>query len=167
MEMNFCVAEVQAAPPSEPAEHFTEQFGEYEINFRLPNSSDLGTLVLGEDVATQKRSLVRRCVLNATRAGQPTAADQLPENVIGSLSERMSELDPQGDVQLALTCPQCSHQWQAPLDIVSFIWSEIHAWAMRLLRDVHVLASRYGWSEAEILALSPWRRQAYLELIEQ
>ena len=32
----------------------------------------------------------------------------------------MSELDPQGDVQLALTCPQCSHQWQAPLDIVVF-----------------------------------------------
>jgi hypothetical protein len=167
MEMNFNVAEIQAAPPSEAAEHFTADFGEYEISFRLPNSSDLATLVPGEDVATQKRGLAQRCVLNATRAGQSFAAEQLPENVVGSLSEGMSELDPQGDVQLALTCPQCSHQWHAPLDIVSFVWSEIHAWAMRLLRDVHVLASSYGWREADILALSPWRRQAYLELIEQ
>ncbi len=57
----------------------------------------------------------------------------------------MSELDPQGDVQIALSCPQCSHRWHAPLDIVSFVWSEIHAWAVRLLRDVHALASAYGW----------------------
>jgi hypothetical protein len=64
-----------------------------------------------------------------------------------------------------LTCPQCAHQWQAPLDIVSFLWSEVHAWAIRLLREIHELASAYGWSEAEILALSPWRRRAYLELV--
>ena len=44
-----------------------------------------------------------------------------------------------------LTCPQCSHHWHAPLDIVSFVWSEIHAWAVRLLHDVHALALAYGW----------------------
>src|SRR5476651_313372 len=54
MEMNFSIAEIQAAPPPEPAEHFTADFGEYEISFRLPNSSDLATLVPGEDVSTQK-----------------------------------------------------------------------------------------------------------------
>jgi hypothetical protein len=167
MEMNFAVAELQTTSLPKLRETYTEIFGEYEIGFRLPNSNDLATLVPGEDVATQKRGLVQSCVVNATRAGKPLATDQLPENVVGNLSERMSELDPQGDVQLALTCPQCSHHWQAPLDIVSFIWSEIHAWAVRLLRDVHVLASSYGWGEADILALSPWRRQAYLELIEQ
>jgi len=167
MEMNFAVAELQTTPLPKLRETYTEIFGEYEIGFRLPNSNDLATLLPGEEVAPQKRGLVQRCVVNATRAGKPLATDQLPENVVGNLSERMSELDPQGDVQLALTCPQCSHHWQAPLDIVSFIWSEIHAWAVRLLRDVHVLASSYGWGEADILALSPWRRQAYLELIEQ
>jgi hypothetical protein len=167
MEMNFAVAELQTTSLPKLRETYTEIFGEYEIGFRLPNSNDLATLVPGEDVATQKRGLVQSCVVNATRAGKPLATDQLPENVVCNLSERMSELDPQGDVQLALTCPQCRHHWQAPLDIVSFIWSEIHAWAVRLLRDVHVLASSYGWDEADILALSPWRRQAYLELIEQ
>jgi hypothetical protein len=33
------------------------------------------------------------------------------------------------------------------------------------LREVHVLASANGWSEAEILALSPQRRQRYLEIV--
>ena len=53
------------------------------------------------------------------------------------------------------------------LDIASFVWSEIHAWAIRLLHDVHALALAYGWREVDILTMSPWRRQAYLELIGQ
>jgi hypothetical protein len=68
-------------------------------------------------------------------------------------------------VQLSLTCPDCDARWDAPLDIASFLWSEVQAWALRTLADVHTLARAYGWAEADILALSPPRRQAYLELI--
>jgi hypothetical protein len=167
IEMNFTVSELQTVPASEVPETCAAKFGKYEINFRLPNSNDLGTLTASDDIATQKRWLVRRCILNAKKDGQSFAADQLPDDMVTALSERMSELDPQGDVQLALSCPECSHRWTALLDIGSFVWSEIHAWAVRLLRDVHMLASAYGWREADILAMSPWRRQAYLELIER
>jgi hypothetical protein len=31
--------------------------------------------------------------------------------------------------------------------------------------DVHALASAYGWSEREILALSDTRRRLYLEMV--
>lgn len=165
MEMNFAVTEVQTTPLPELPETFTEIFGEYKISFRLPNSTDLATLVPGDGLAVQKQRLVQRCILSAKCSGEFFAADQVGEDTVTALSERMSELDPQGDVQLALTCPQCSHHWQAPLDIVSFVWSEIQAWAVRLLHDVHALASTYSWREADILAMSPWRRQAYLELI--
>ena len=167
MEMNFTVAEVQTTPLPERPETCVEIFRDCEISFRLPNSSDLATLVPGDDLAVQKRRLVQRCVLNAKCSGQLVAADQLGEETVTALSERMSQLDPQGDVQLALSCPLCSHRWDAPLDIVSFVWSEIHAWAVRLLHDVHALASAYNWRESDILAMSPWRRQAYLELIGQ
>ena len=167
MEMNFTVAEVQATPLPELPATCNEVFGDYKINFRLPNSNDLATLVPGDDLAVQKRRLVQRCVLNAKCSGQLVVADQLDEDTVTALSERMSELDPQGDVQLALSCPLCSHHWDAPLDIVSFMWGEIHAWAVRLLQDVHALALAYSWRESDILAMSPWRRQAYLELIGQ
>ena len=167
MEMNFTVAEVQTTLLPELPETCTEIFGDCEISFRLPNSSDLATLVPSDDLAVQKRRLVQRCVLKAKCSGQLVAADQLREDAVTALSERMSELDPQGDVQIALSCPQCCHRWNAPLDIVSFLWSEIHAWAVRLLQDVHALALAYGWRESDILAMNPWRRQAYLELIGQ
>ena len=64
----------------------------------------------------------------------------------------------------ALYCPECGHRWHATFDIVSFFWSEIDAWAYRTLHQVHRLASAYGWREADILAMSPWRRQFYLSL---
>ena len=76
----------------------------------------------------------------------------------------MAETDPQADVQLALACPACGHTWQATFDIVSFFWSEINAWAYHTLREVHGLALAYGWTETDILALSPQRRQLYLEM---
>jgi hypothetical protein len=97
--------------------------------------------------------------------GADIALERLPETLVAALSERMAQLDPQGDIQLALTCPACEHSWISPIDIVSFLWSEIESWAVRMLGDVHAIASTYGWREEDILALDPWRRQVYLELI--
>jgi hypothetical protein len=90
----------------------------------------------------------------------------LPESVVSAMAEQMAQADAPADIQLALTCPVCGQHWQAIFDIVSFFWSEIDAWAYRTLRDVHCLAAAYGWREADILALSPWRRQFYLEMVQ-
>ena len=78
---------------------------------------------------------------------------------------RMGDADPQADVQLALACPGCRHEWSAPFDIATFFWSELKARAEMLLREVHELAAAYGWSENEILGLSAARRAAYLEIV--
>jgi hypothetical protein len=52
------------------------------------------------------------------------------------------------------------------LDIERFLWAKINAVARRLLHEVHILAQVYHWSEAEILALTPTRRQFYLEMAQ-
>ena len=77
----------------------------------------------------------------------------------------MAEADPLADIQLDLTCPSCERRWRAVFDIVSFLWTEIEVWAWRTLSDVHTLARAYGWSERDILTLSPTRRQFYLEMV--
>jgi hypothetical protein len=77
----------------------------------------------------------------------------------------MATADPAAEVLLNLQCPLCTHSWQAFFDIAAFFWTEISAHARRLLHEVDALARIYGWDEAEILGLSPTRRQAYLELI--
>ena len=37
----------------------------------------------------------------------------------------------------------------------------------RLMAEVHLLAQAYGWSEAETLSLSRWRRRVYLGMVRQ
>jgi uncharacterized protein (UPF0212 family) len=137
-----------------------------ELTFRLPNSLDLAALAFCEDLedlGDARRRLLGRCLLAAP--GEELAVDSLPAEALQAVADRMAEADPQGDVELALQCPACGHAWQAAFDIASFFWTEVEAWARVLLHEIHALASAYGWREADILALSPWRRRTYLELI--
>jgi hypothetical protein len=169
MELNFGTADFCAELPSEPDEVFTLQTNGHELCFRLPNSLDVAGISSAPATPGSDRAqyLLERCLVSARQEGKEIMPDRVPVEVARAVSEKMSEADQPGDVQLALSCPHCGHRWHAPFDIVSFLWSEIHAWAVRLLRDVHALALAYSWRESDILAMNPWRRQAYLELIRQ
>ena len=59
----------------------------------------------------------------------------------------------------------CGHGWFTSLDMGWVLWAQISERARALLLDVHDLARGYGWSEPQILALSPWRRAAYRSLL--
>jgi hypothetical protein len=127
------------------------------ITFRVPNTLDLIAAAQMHDVAAARAVLLRRCV------NQPI--DPLPDRTIEAITQAMAQADPQADVQLALTCPACTHTWQVAFDIAAYLWTEINVWANRLLVEVHQLASAYGWREADILAMSAYRRERYLEMI--
>jgi hypothetical protein len=172
LEMTFDVSEIRAAPglpdsngAGAGGETFALSAADYIVHFRLPNSRDLSATVDQADVAARGRQVFERCVLSAQRDGADVAVAELPGDVIAAVIVRMEEADPQADVRIPLTCPVCAHCWQATFDILSFFWQEIDGWARRILRDVHTLASAYGWREADILALSPHRRQLYLEMV--
>lgn len=144
---------------------FSLQTAEYQTTFRLPTGGDLAFLSPEADVSENRHRLFQTCLLSAQRSGAEIAADDLPPEVMTAVVERMTKLDPQADLQLRLQCPECAHEWEAPFDIVSYLWTEFHGSAVRLLREIHEIASAYHWPEADILALSLPRRQAYLELI--
>jgi hypothetical protein len=118
-----------------------------------------------KETGAARALLLEQCIRSAERRGDEITAAQLPESVVERISARMSEADPQADIQLALKCPVCSDEWNAAFDIESFFWIEINAWAARILGEVHILASAYGWSEQEILRVSAWRRECYLNLV--
>ena len=165
LELNFDIEDLQVGSDAEPEGGIPLAACGYELRFRLPNSLDLIALEEQADPDRSRLLLFRRCLLSAHHDGEEEAGDKLPTGVIDAVAECIAEHDPQADVQLAIACPLCGHQWRAVFDIVSFFWSEIDAWAQRLLREVHTLASAYGWGERDILALSPWRRQLYLEMV--
>jgi hypothetical protein len=165
LELTFNAAEIRATTEAEPSRAILLSVADYEVSFRLPNSADLAVITPNDDIAAAQDVLLQRCLLQVTHHGEAASANQLPTEVIEAVVARMAEADPQADIQLALSCPSCRHQWGVNFDIVSFFWSEINAWAYRILREVHTLAAAYGWREADILAMSPWRRQLYLEMV--
>jgi hypothetical protein len=89
----------------------------------------------------------------------------MPETLVTTLAEHLAAADPQAAMELALSCPGCRHQWSVAFDILAYFWGEIEDWAQRLLLDIHALASAYGWSERDILTMSPRRRRMYLDLL--
>lgn len=133
------------------------------VPFRLPDSNDLLALEHCVDVDTARQRLIERCLLvTDTSANGP--AHVLSSAMQAELAQAMARADPQADLQLDFRCPECTHHWQPPFDIARFLWQELHAWALHMLREVDTLAQVYHWAEADILDLSPRRRQAYLEL---
>ncbi len=135
---------------------------EHEVVYRRLTSADLLALHPKDDPEVGRRQLIDRCILGATRAGAPLGTDELPAAVRDAAIEAMAVADAQADVQINLSCPACGTAWQAVFDIAGYLWSEVEAWAQRILVEVHKLASRYGWTESAILSMTPWRRQIYL-----
>lgn len=172
LESTFNIVHIRCEPRCEvdqvAARTQTVDIDGYSLTFRVPASSDLLAIASIAEETSARQVLFARCLLEARAAdGNMIDAHHLPEHVVAAVAAQMSLADPQAEIELALTCPACRHGWRAMFDIADFLWQEIHTWAQRTLRDVHRLARSYGWSEAEVLALSPTRRQIYLELSPQ
>lgn len=171
LELSFDTTEIRAIPVSEPVAPILVNHMDYELSLRLPTSEDLLAIAqCGSSSITAEKArmlLLQRCILQAQRQGEEISIELLPEEVQSVAADAIARNDPQADVQLALCCPQCGHEWQVNFDIVSYFWSEINAWAIHLLHEVHTLALAYGWREADILAMSGLRRRLYLEMLGQ
>jgi hypothetical protein len=164
LESTFEVADIRIEP-DRPQGPFHLDLDGYSLDVRLPDSTDLLAIERTANPDTARAILLDRCAQRCTHAGAPIDWRRAPERVIAAATDRMQELDPQANTRVGFVCPACGNQWVETFDIVSFFWTEIAACARRLLLEVHTIASAYGWREAEILAMSAFRRQAYLEMV--
>jgi 4-hydroxy-3-methylbut-2-en-1-yl diphosphate synthase IspG/GcpE len=167
LEVSFDLDDVRARPPGDPTDPVEVEHEGYTVRARPPSIGDLAALDTEMPWPNARERLLERCVLGARRDDRQVAVDELPGVVQARLETRLAEADPQADVQVVLTCPDCGRTWSALFDIVSFLWQELDAWARSVLVEVHDLASVYGWCEADILAMSPYRRSRYLELVRR
>lgn len=141
-------------PPAQPFWHELEtETG--RVRFRLPQPSDVSALQGIVDEESFAEALLQRCI----QGPLPPAALQ------EAVSRRMEALAPGASLSFRLACPECASAWSAPLDPVDLLWLEVRTAAERLLTDVAALARGWGWSERDILRMSPTRRAAYLQLL--
>jgi hypothetical protein len=131
-----------------------------EFDLRLPDSSDLASVAGIADAQAAAEQLLERCCL-------PRTPDAVLSDDIRARTEAWLEAsDPLADLRLKLNCEACGHEWCAALEPASWLWDEVQRSAQGLLAQVHSLARAYGWTEQQVLALTPQRRSIYLDLVQ-
>lgn len=127
-----------------------------EIRLRPPTTQDL-LGVLPRPAETRATALVQRCALDP-------CPEPLPPTLVEDASAALAEADPDAEIELATECPACGSGHALTFDIGTCLWDDVTRAVRRLLREVHHLATAYGWSEAEVLAVPRRRRLEYMML---
>jgi hypothetical protein len=125
---------------------------------RSPCLRDLAAIADEPDPVRAARTLMTRCTLSGD--GTPVG-----DNELHAIEAALEALDPAADLAISMRCIACGRECLASLDIAALLWDEVAASARRLLEEVHRLALAYGWKEADVLALGPARRAAYLAMV--
>ncbi|MFO1161109.1 MAG: hypothetical protein U1E60_19865 [Reyranellaceae bacterium] len=151
-----CVALAEQLGEEPPADCATIEWAGRSLTMRAPTIDDLIATAGESDGAG---ALLARCV-----EGAPELA--IDDPAIEMLERRLEALDPAATISFGLRCLACTHEWSSLLDVGEALSAELRRAAERTLIEVDALARAYGWTEAEVMQLSPVRRAAYLQLVE-
>ncbi|MBX7167974.1 MAG: hypothetical protein K1X74_16690 [Pirellulales bacterium] len=150
---------------NEPEDRLIEhREGAWHLAARMLNSRDV-QMVAALAADLRPNELLNRCIVSVSRNGLPATISEVPEDVREKLIGQLEQADPGAEIRLDVECPGCQVRRSFLLDVAQVFWLELNHWAQRLLAEVHVLAQAYGWTEPEIVALGPWRRGVYLEMV--
>ncbi len=142
----------------------------YVVRFHAPTAgelADVAVLPAGTPPDTAVDMLRGRTIETATLDGRPVATDDLPDDVRVAVEQAMEASDRGAETTLRVECPGCGNGWSEVLDPVEFVWAQVDLVARRVADEVQALASAYGWSEHDILAMTPVRRRLYLQVVDR
>ena len=160
LEFDLSASDVAAAL-ADPQPETLYQEG-WEIMLRPLDSHDLAAAVRAVDLAASADMLLRRAVASVSGPRGETTFDALPAPVALAVEARVAEREGAGEIMLDLNCEGCGKGWTTTFDIGLYLWAEIDTARRRLIAEIATLAARFGWSEADLLAMTPERRHAYL-----
>lgn len=147
--------------------------GGYEIRFRI---CDLAKGRQPDGSATGDPPAIR---LGKTHLRLPLVADLRgdPAEILQRLmmdgpapdpdraAAALESADPALELDLTGTCPECETVQATPFSIARFLEAALKRDRAFLMREVHLIASAYRWSLAEILALTRAERQGFARLL--
>lgn len=156
MEFSLSAAQLPTTAPPQ---------GEVQVaglGFRAPSSRDLVKALAHSDPGEAAHALLQACAHTPQALPEDRAA--LGELLL-AVEQAIEAHDPWTELSIAMTCPACGEANDFTLDAGDLLWEALCARVEHLLDDVHDLARAYGWSQAEVLALSPAARQGYLRRV--
>jgi hypothetical protein len=117
--------------------------------FRIPTLRDQVEVCGHREPAAE---LARRCMLGEPSPRTRKRIERLLDAIAPTLSDYVEG-----------RCPDCGTAVEVYFDVEQFVLRELREAAADVIDDVHLLASQYGWSESDIVALPRSRRSAYAE----
>jgi hypothetical protein len=162
-DIGFRLSEVPLTLSGEGYPWVETEIAGRHMRLRVPTGED--EAVVAELPAEEALQCVaRRCVVSIDGvAPTPTVLADLDDAAIEAIDAALDAMAPQLGTLLSTACNECG----APhaFDIDPYRAMDISASA--LYHEVHELAMRYHWSEAQCLRLPRSRRRMYIDLIEQ
>jgi hypothetical protein len=161
------------ALPLEPLQRQAQESAAVDNVVRFPreNSAPFALrLPTGRDQASWRREHHENqaAALNAivrSLAIEPPDLPALSPEQLQPIAAAMGAADPLVAFRVHTACPHCRRTGEFDVDLEGIALRELERFRRAVLVDVHVLASQYGWSEAEVLAIPPRRRADYRNLI--
>lgn len=111
------------------------------------------------------RAMIQTLMLDTEEASFDVGS--ISDEWIQIIDNAMEEFDHLVNFNLHARCPYCGEENRYAVDLEEILLSRLQRIQMHLLDDVHRLAEHYHWSEAQIIAIPPWRRSRYLALIDR
>jgi hypothetical protein len=139
---------------AEPGEDGWLALSGTEVQFRVPTIGDLMTALTEAD---PEAMLARRCV----------RPDQVPAAVARRIDRALAALAPSLASEVGGRCAECGRPISLRFDPVSYALAELREAAAGVHEQVWLLASAFGWREAEILRMPRHRRAIYAEMAER
>jgi hypothetical protein len=125
------------------------------LRFRLPSARDeMAAAELPERQAAE--FLASRCVVESPEGLEAAQA----------VEEAIEDAAPLIDLDIKTSCPECGAAQAVHFDIQFYLLRALEMERPRMLREIHRIATAYGWSLAEILSLRRSERRTLSELIE-
>lgn len=131
------------------------------LRLRVPTGEDQEAVCHITDEARALRTLVRRLV--AEPAPNPKALESLTTEDLEAMDAALEGVAPQVATRAQTECPACGCSNEVRLDP----YDCLARGGENLYSEIHLLASFYKWSEADILALPRTRRYRYLHFADR
>lgn len=126
-------------------------------HFEAPNGHHEEAMAAQRD-GDPRRTFATLCSL-ADEAANDT--ELFVEDDLQRIDAALEAISPDIADGVDVVCPSCGEPTRIRIDALTFAFPRSES----ILREVHVIASAYRWSEADILALPSQRRRAYAALI--
>lgn len=126
---------------------FAFQVGDAEVSVTLPTGADM--IALAKTATTTSAALFARCA--------PGSTPDMWEGIENEMARR----DPFAEVYFATTCDACGAEVRGLLDPLVLVNNEMRSYG-NVMVEIDRLARSYGWSDAQLGAMTAHRRRLYL-----